>query len=109
MTVNEIRKDISENLGTLTPRQISDYAVMLSVHLGSMSEGVARAEVTYNKKWETLRIACETDGMAERKSKASEEYYQKRLLELEFKAVCELIKSLKKRLSILEKENESMW
>lgn len=109
ITREQIVDEIKKNLDTLTPRQISDYAVQLSVLLSDIGQDLALAEIEYAKKWDALRIHCDTDGQAEKKSKATEEYYRRRMLEFRFKATKELIQSLKKRLDVISDEARSKY
>ncbi|OGS35278.1 MAG: hypothetical protein A2293_08025 [Elusimicrobia bacterium RIFOXYB2_FULL_49_7] len=104
MTREEIVEDIKNNLEVLTPKAVSDYTVQLSILLGELGTDLALAEIEYAKKWDALRIHCDTDGQAEKKSKATEEYYKRRMLEFRFKSTKELIQSLKKRLTVLSDE-----
>lgn len=101
--------EIKERLESLTPRQISDYSVQLSILLSNIGEDLAVSEIEYAKKWDALRIHCETDGQAEKKSKATEEYYRRRLLEFRYRSTKELINSLKKRLSVVCGESAARY
>jgi hypothetical protein len=109
ITREQIVSDIKENLATLSPRKVSDYSVQLSALLSEIGEDFALAEINYAKKWDALRVNCDTDGQAEKKSKATEEYYQKRMLEFRFKSTKELIQSLKKRLEVLADEGRNIY
>lgn len=104
ITREQIVEDIKHNLATLNPRQVSDYAVQLSVLLSEIGEQLAFAEIEYAQKWDALRIHCDTDGQAEKKSKSTEEYYKRRMLEFRFKSTKEIVQSLKKRLQVLADE-----
>lgn len=102
-----IIQDIQQNLETLNPRQVSNYSVHLSVLLAGIGEELAHSEIAYHKKWVEIRDNTETDGAAEKRSKASEEYYRRRLLETQFKSTKEIINSLKKRLDVLRDESHA--
>jgi hypothetical protein len=102
--------DIQANLETLSAREVSNYSVMLSALLARLGEQLAVAERAYYQRWEIIRLNVETDGRAERKAKATEEYYQRRLLDAQFKSTKELIMSLKKRLEVLmDEEREQRY
>jgi hypothetical protein len=106
-TREDILEDIKKNLETLTGREVSNYSVMLSALLARVGEELATAEVTYYRKWESIRLAVTTDGRAEKQAKGTEEYLNRRLLEIRFKSTREVIQSLKKRMDVLMDEERS--
>jgi hypothetical protein len=105
----EIIKDVKENIETLNPQTISTYSVQLAMYMGFVGEQLARADVDYNKKWEETRIKVDTDGRAERKSKGTEEYYNKKRLEVQYQSLKELVNALKRRLGVLSDEAQSKY
>ena len=104
-TREEIIADIKQNLATLTPDTVSKYSVMLSVHLASIGEQEAKADLAYHQEWERIRLAIDTDGGADKRAKATQEYYLKRLLEVQQKSTVQIIQALKKRLEVLRDES----
>ena len=106
-TREEIIKDIKENLARLSPDTVSKYAVMLSAHLAGLGENLATADLVYHQEWERIRMCVETDGFADKKSKATEAYYNKRMLETQEKSTVQIIQALKKRLGVMENELRS--
>lgn len=103
-TEEQIIQDIKDNLEMLSPDVISTYAIQLSMYMGFLGEQIAKADMAFNKKWEEIRFRVDTDGQAERKSKATEEYFQKKLLETKYKSLKELVNALKRRLNVLSDE-----
>jgi len=103
-TREEIIEDIQTHNEILTPVIMSEYLTMLSVYLSSMAEDYANKSKLYYKKWVEIRETTETDGQAEKRAKATDEYYDKNLLDRQWKATIEMIQSLKKRLGMFNDE-----
>ena len=50
LTREEIIEEVKKNLELLTPRQVSNFAIMLSAYLSTLGEELAHAEIAYYKK-----------------------------------------------------------
>lgn len=100
----EIIIDLKTGLETLNPDVLSSYACQLSMHMAFIGEQYAKAEIEYNKIWEVIRMKCDTDGRADKKSKGTQEYYQKKMLEVQLSSTKELINAIKRRLGVLSDE-----
>jgi len=83
---------------------LSTYAIQLAMYLSFVGEESAKADMEYNQKWESIRVNCDTDGRAEKKSKATQEYYTKKMLEAKLASTKELINAIKRRLGVLSDE-----
>jgi hypothetical protein len=103
--VETIIAEITARLSEMTPREISEKTIQLSVELGNIGSMLVDAEVVYAKRWNELRLQLDTDGMADKVSKTTIEYKLKKELEYKFRTVKEIIQSLKKRISVLCEES----
>lgn len=106
---DKIVDDIEKNFKILTPHQLSNYCIQLSVWLVNIGDDLAEAEIKYNSVWAIERLAYDTDKQAEIKSKTTNEYFKKRKLELKLKALKELINAVKKRLMVLSDEGKNQY
>lgn len=105
--LDAIRRRVYEDIEALTGDEIACMVVRLAVMLGNLSETNAKQERAYHGKWVAARVSLKTDGRTDHVAKDSEEYYRRRLSELELEAVTELINALKKRMIILGMEERS--
>lgn len=101
-----ILKDIREHLETLNGDIVSKYAVYLGAHLATESEDLPKAERAYYQKWLALRIHVKTNGEADNEAKATQEYYDMRVVSLRREGLVEVIQALKKRLKYFEDEKK---
>ena len=108
-TREEIIKRCREKLEILTPDDISRYSVMLSGYLSEMSEKVAKATREYYQEWCRYKDICDTNGETENRSKATEQYYNKKLLTLQCEATIEMIQALKRRTLMLSDESKGQY
>lgn len=95
---------IASEIGTLTPHQVTEFACTLSICYGRMGQELATAEMEYAKKWLEFKKLDMTNVEADMKTKATEEYHNKKRLEYAVKGIKETIQALKKRLGVLEFE-----
>ena len=108
-TRQEIVESVKNNLEILTPRDLSDYSVMLSAYLCSMSEDIAKATKLFYIYWEKVIPTSNSVREAEVKAKATEYYKVKKELEQLFEATVELIHAIKKRLPMYENESKNLY
>lgn len=102
--IEKIESDILEELDYLTPRQISDYAIKLSMILGSLGSELARKEHEYALQWNEIRKNSVTVRDADMKARSTEAYRERREIDNRIKSLTELIHALKKRTNMLELE-----
>lgn len=103
-TREDILADIQANLEVLNGDTISKYAVYLGAHLATAGEDLAGAERSYYQKWNSIRLHVKTNAQADNETRASDEYYNRRVLELRRDGLVEVIQALKKRLKYFEDE-----
>lgn len=105
MTRQEIFADIDTRLDQLTPREISDYTVMLASHLSTMATDMAKTEREYYRLWNANLLQAEgVKSKADNASKASLQYQRMVEVKTQFEATVEMIHALKKRLNVLYDE-----
>ncbi len=95
---------IGENLVTMTPHQVSDQTVRLSILYGSLGDELATAEAALAKEWLRLRPTCGTNSEAEKRTKGTEAFAEKKKLEYAVRGIKEIIQALKKRQQVLTDE-----
>lgn len=92
---NSTLLEISEE----TPAVISAEIVLLSAKLHEASSVALKAEQTMARKWADLRSEdCDTDGQADKRIKATEEYAEFKMAQINEKIAVEVIRALKKLL-----------
>lgn len=106
ITREEIIKDLQENLEDMPPQVLASHAIMLAGYLATMTTEIAKATKAYYIKWVEVRNYAHitTDGRAEHEAKATDEYYNKKKIEHDFKATTEMIHAIKKKLGFDEEE-----
>lgn len=109
MQIHDIINEIRTKLDTITPNQLSDYAVRLSVYMFDISEKATQAEIQYCIDWANIRKEVSTNGEADKLAKTKESYKTKRILESQVKSIKEIINALKKRLQLLSDESNSRY
>lgn len=102
--IDVIKEAIMIDLDTLTPRELSNYAVHLSSINDSLSAEFAKAERAYAQKWQEIRKEMAIVRDADMAARNTEEYKIKRELEARIKSVAELVNALKKHGTMLELE-----
>ncbi len=106
-------KDIIVKLsGTLVddPDELSKYLIVLSANMWTYGRDRIDADMAQAKKWSEIRSsnqAVTTDGQADKRIKATEEWRAWQMAIVSEKTVLELIRSLKKRLQSLNDEKRS--
>jgi hypothetical protein len=103
MTTNDIMLKLSTEMIN-DPNELSEYLVYLTANLWKYGQETVRAEIAYAKKWEKVRMECETDGRANIRVKSEPEYEEWKKAQVAEKTILEIIRSLKKRLQSLGDE-----
>jgi len=91
---NSTLEEISEE----TPAVISAEIVLLSAKLHEAASLELNAEQALSRKWAELRSETETDGQADKRIKATDEYADYKIASINSKTVIEVIRALKKLL-----------
>lgn len=103
ITINDIIKDLSERMID-SPDELSKYLIVLTANLWKYGKDKIEKDVIQANKWTEIRLTCETDGQADKRIKATEEWKNWQISIVLEKTVLELIRSLKKRLQSLGEE-----
>jgi len=100
---------INDNIENMGAAELTMLTVKLCLYLPRMAEIYAHIESSYYAKWNEINYKNKpiTDGKTDKLAKATSEYMQKVYMDKSIKAINELIKSLKKRLTIYELEKET--
>ena len=113
-TINEIIKELRDDALKEDPNKLSEYLVVLSASLNEAGNFELDAEMDYAKKWEEIKLNTTdlkgkpiTDKMVEMKAKQTDEYRTWQQFRIANKTICEVIRSIKKRLANLNVEYQS--
>jgi len=103
-TREETIQDVEDRLNSMTPQELAEAAITLSGYLTRMTTEIAETTQAYYKKWCEIREYAHitTDGRAEKESKATDEYYKKKKLSLDYDATREMVNAIKKKLGFDE-------
>jgi len=104
MTREEVIQDVEDRLDSMPPQELAEAAITLSGYLTRMTTEIAQATQAYYKKWCEIREYAHitTDGRAEKEAKATDEYYKKKKLTLDYDATREMVNAIKKKLGFDE-------
>ncbi len=105
-TVNSIMLKLSTEILD-DPNELSQYLVYLTANLYKYGRDTVEAEIAYAKRWQEVRLTCETDGQANINVKSEPEYQKWQMAKVSEKAVLEVLRAIKKRLSSLSNEFNS--
>lgn len=86
------------------PNDLSKYLVVLTANLWRYGKDKVERDVSQSQRWSEIRLECKTDGQADKRIKATEEWKEWQMAIIKEKTVLELIRSLKKRLQSLGDE-----
>jgi len=100
---------LQSKIGELTPRQVSDFTVVLSISYGNLGQELAEADMAYAKVWLDIKEGCDTVAEAEMRAKATPEYLKKKKLEYATKGLLQTIQALKKRQNVLADEARGQY
>jgi len=98
----KLSKNIIDN-----PNELSEYLIVITANLYKYGLDRVEKDVLQAKKWAEIRLTCETDGQAEKRIKATQEWKDYQIAIISEKTVLQLIMSLKKRLTSLTEEIKS--
>ena len=90
-----------------TPAVISAEIVLLSAKLHEAASLELNMEQRLSRKWAELRSETETDGQADKRIKATDEYADFKIAQINSKTVIEVIRALKKLLQNKSDEYKS--
>lgn len=106
----EIRKIIWNDLSDLTPRDVGDYTVKLSILLANIGDDLAKAEQQCRIIQAGYLATSEMKtNQAELKLKTTDEYRIYQEQKFFYKSCEELIRALKKRQQLLESESQNRY
>lgn len=108
-SVDSIFNNVQKNLDFLTPRELSQALVELSVYLGNMGDMLSDVDQKYSKIWLQMREKTKSDRHAEIAARTTQTYKTKKTLKLKIEATKELINSLKKRIEVLNNESKNQY
>ena len=89
------------------PNELSKYLIILTANLWKYGKDKIEKDVIQSQKWGEIRLECKTDGQADKRIKATDEWKEWQMAIVKEKTVLELIRSLKKRLQSLGDELKS--
>lgn len=92
--------------GLDNPEELSRNLLILSAYLGVLGKEITEAEVAYARKWQSERINYKTDKQAEMALKLAPEYSVMENKKSGYRMLQELIRSIKKRLSVLSDDRK---
>lgn len=109
--INKLLDEITDHYekATLTPQEAFKYSAILSHYLSDLGDKLAFSEGKCAEIWATIRDTTETDGRADKLLRAKPAYLEKRLYELKWKAVNQMLQTLKKRMASFETEVRNMY
>lgn len=102
---NSTLLEISEE----TPAVISAEIVLLSAKLHEAASLELNTEQRLSRKWAELRSETETDGQADKRIKATDEYADYKIAQINSKIVLEVIRALKKLLQAKADEARNQY
>ena len=91
------------------PDELSKGLIVLSAHLYQIGARITEAECKYAGKWTAERIKYQSDKACEMALKMSEEYREMEARKNAQKMTIEIIRSIKKRLSVLSDEAKTIY
>lgn len=107
--VDDIFNKVDEEMDIMTPRDLSQIIVELSVYLGKMGDMLATTNIKYSKIWLRLRETTKSDKHADIAAGTTETYKHRKVLKMKISATTELINSLKKRIEVLNNEARNQY
>lgn len=96
-TLEEIINEIRNNLENISPSQLADYSIKLSIFLEDIDAQRIKAEVEYARQWALLRLECNTDKETDNSIMMSDAWAILEGMKAKKKSVERLISSLNKR------------
>jgi hypothetical protein len=96
--IGKYQNSTLEEISDETPAVISAEIVLLSAKLHEAASLELNAEQALSRKWAELRSETETDGQADKRIKATDEYADYKIASINSKTVIEVIRALKKLL-----------
>ena len=106
ITINDIIKELSEKMSD-NPDELSKYLVIITANLLKYGQDRIDKDVLQSKKWVEIRLDCETDGQADKRIKAADEWRNWQMSIVMEKNLLEMIRSIKSRLKSLTNELRS--
>ena len=106
ITVDEIVKKLQSGMSE-NPDELSRYLIVLSAKLFQASSLETKAEIEYVKKWQELKQPEDSDKKTDMLAKGTDEYIKWRGAVATGRTMLEMIRAIKKRLTLLSGEYQS--
>lgn len=107
--LNDIIQKLINQENVEDPNELSRYLIVFTANLYTISKQTTDADIAYAKLWSEKRTEYESDKSCDMGLKASREWKEWQNKKSAEKMATELIRSLKKRLAILQDKASGMY
>jgi len=108
-SLNEIIKKLIAGEGLDDPNTLSNYLISFTARLYEIDKAVTEAEIAYATKWEEERSNYQSDKRCDMAMKKTQEWKEMENKKSAAKMSLELLRSLKRRLGVLETQAKSNY
>lgn len=106
-SLNDIVKKLIAGENLDDPNILSNYLVVFTAHLYEIDKSVTEAEIEFAKVWEAERHKYQSDKACDMALRKTPEWKNKENKKSAAKMSIELLRSLKRRLGVIEQEKRS--
>lgn len=100
---------VQQDLDVLTPRELSQILVELSVYLGILGDFLSDAKADCGILWTQARQTVKSDRHADQVVRCNMIYRNRIKIECKIDAIKEVINTLKKRIEVLNNESKNQY